>query len=361
MIRVAKVPKPAKFDKEAGQPGERWLEDNPTSTARPPALWNAFTADLSAGFGGLCGYAAMFDPTGGTVDHYLSYKHHRHLAYDWGNYRFASGTLNSSKKTADDTVLDPFEVQPGWFEILLPSLQMRVTDVVPDALRAALIAEHVEVALPESEVHFGLVEIAGVAGVAQRAGMVLRGGRHDLHQPARAGRADGRAAEHRFLQGVGIDERRIDLPAAYRGPLWRGEADRRFWLAAMGRVVGHPQLGGRQAHVAGEARQRLILRRLADAGLMAQHFVGQAILSDLAQLHGDAHIADIAQALPVGLGKVCGAMLLRQRRAKLFGGQHAIQRLVTRGGHNAAGTCQIANDRADEVLKTLVQRINADG
>ena len=50
MIRVAKVPKPAKFDKEAGQPGERWLEDNPTSTARPPALWNAFTADLSAGF-----------------------------------------------------------------------------------------------------------------------------------------------------------------------------------------------------------------------------------------------------------------------------------------------------------------------
>ena len=31
------------------------------------------------------------------------------------------------------------------------------------------------------------------------------------------------------------------------------------------------------------------------------------------------------------------------------------------GGHNAAGTCQIANDRADEVLKTLVQRINADG
>lgn len=136
MIRVAKVPEPAKFDKEAGQRGKRWLKDNPTSTARPPAYWNAFTADLSAGFGGLCGYAAMLDPTGGTVDHYLSYKHHRHLAYDWGNYRFAAGTLNSSKKTADDTVLDPFEVQPGWFEILLPSLQMRMTDVVPDAMRA---------------------------------------------------------------------------------------------------------------------------------------------------------------------------------------------------------------------------------
>ena len=31
------------------------------------------------------------------------------------------------------------------------------------------------------------------------------------------------------------------------------------------------------------------------------------------------------------------------------------------GGHNAAGTCQIANEQADAVLHTLVQRINADG
>ncbi len=31
------------------------------------------------------------------------------------------------------------------------------------------------------------------------------------------------------------------------------------------------------------------------------------------------------------------------------------------GGHNAAGTCQIANDQADAVLHTLTQRINADG
>jgi len=31
------------------------------------------------------------------------------------------------------------------------------------------------------------------------------------------------------------------------------------------------------------------------------------------------------------------------------------------GGHAAAGTCQIANDKADRTLQTLVQRINADG
>jgi nanoRNase/pAp phosphatase (c-di-AMP/oligoRNAs hydrolase) len=31
------------------------------------------------------------------------------------------------------------------------------------------------------------------------------------------------------------------------------------------------------------------------------------------------------------------------------------------GGHEAAGTCQIANDKADEVLKELIAQINADG
>jgi nanoRNase/pAp phosphatase (c-di-AMP/oligoRNAs hydrolase) len=31
------------------------------------------------------------------------------------------------------------------------------------------------------------------------------------------------------------------------------------------------------------------------------------------------------------------------------------------GGHENAGTCQVENDRADEVLKALVTKINADG
>ena len=31
------------------------------------------------------------------------------------------------------------------------------------------------------------------------------------------------------------------------------------------------------------------------------------------------------------------------------------------GGHAAAGTCQVANEKADAVLKVLVERINADG
>lgn len=135
MIPVAKVKKPKNFDAEVKTPGNQWLKDNPQAT-RPKALWAAYTPHLSDGFAGLCGYAAMYDPTGGTVDHYLSFKNHSTKTYEWSNYRFASATLNSSKRNADDTVLDPFEVGADWFEIELPSLQMRTTDAVPDSHKA---------------------------------------------------------------------------------------------------------------------------------------------------------------------------------------------------------------------------------
>ena len=35
--------------------------------------------------------------------------------------------------------------------------------------------------------------------------------------------------------------------------------------------------------------------------------------------------------------------------------------VIVGGGHAAAGTCQVANEKADAVLKVLVERINADG
>jgi hypothetical protein len=70
------------------------------------------------------------------VDHFLSCKHERHLAYEWSNYRFAAGWINSSKQNVDGEVLDPFELENGWFEILLPSLQLVLTDKIPRKLRA---------------------------------------------------------------------------------------------------------------------------------------------------------------------------------------------------------------------------------
>ncbi len=72
----------------------------------------------------------MYEPVG-TVEHYLSRENYRNLTYEWSNLRFASAWINSTKGTLDDQVLDPFDLGEDWFEILLPSLQLVLTDKVP--------------------------------------------------------------------------------------------------------------------------------------------------------------------------------------------------------------------------------------
>lgn len=69
----------------------------------------------------------------GTVDHWLSVKSRRDLAYEWSNYRYVDSSINSAKKPAwEGQLLDPFEVGDDWFEIQLPSLQLVVANI-PDA------------------------------------------------------------------------------------------------------------------------------------------------------------------------------------------------------------------------------------
>jgi hypothetical protein len=134
VIPVARVPRPKGYT-AVKRRGDAWLRAN-EHARRPKDLWSPFLPHLAEGFAHRCGYAAMLDPTGGTVDHYLSWKRRPDLAYEWTNFRFVSHILNASKRNADDTVLDPHLVKRGWFEILLPSLQLRVTDEVPAKYRA---------------------------------------------------------------------------------------------------------------------------------------------------------------------------------------------------------------------------------
>jgi hypothetical protein len=47
---------------------------------------------------------------------------------------FAAGWINSSKRNATG-ILDPFEVEDDWFEIILPSLQLIMTDRIPPEFR----------------------------------------------------------------------------------------------------------------------------------------------------------------------------------------------------------------------------------
>lgn len=133
MIAVTPVPEPAKFDELARRPGKSWLEAN--ENRRPTDRWTPFLGDLQRGFRSLCGYSSMHLPYG-SIDHYRSCKNHRHLAYEWSNYRFVAGWINSAKGTLDEQVLDPYEIQEGWFEILWPSLQLVVAPSIDPAQRA---------------------------------------------------------------------------------------------------------------------------------------------------------------------------------------------------------------------------------
>ncbi|MDB9375893.1 hypothetical protein [Nodularia sphaerocarpa] len=135
MLKFNPPAEPPDFDAKARQLGNNWLAKNKDSKKRPKDYWSKFKIDLADGFGSLCGYSAMFEPVG-TVDHYLCCQNHRHLAYEWSNYRFASAWINSSKGTVDDQVLDPFLVEDDWFEILLPSLQLVLTDAIPPQERS---------------------------------------------------------------------------------------------------------------------------------------------------------------------------------------------------------------------------------
>lgn len=135
MIPVRPAPPPGDFAARVLTPGRRWLRANPKKAGRPPAYWLRVRAELARAFEHRCGYSAMYEPVG-TVDHYLSIEGgHRSLAYAWSNLRYSAGWVNSSKATLDDKVLDPFLVRQGWFELLLPSLQLVMTNKVPVALR----------------------------------------------------------------------------------------------------------------------------------------------------------------------------------------------------------------------------------
>ncbi len=143
MIHFMEKGEPDYFDSEVRQPGVAWIAEHPRAgrpknNKRPKDFWSCSKQDLQDAFDWLCAYSAMYEPVG-TVDHYVSCDADETRAYEWDNYRFAAQWINSSKQTADDSVLDPFEVHDGWFEVLLPSCQMVVTDEVPAELRAKAI------------------------------------------------------------------------------------------------------------------------------------------------------------------------------------------------------------------------------
>jgi len=124
---------PGYFSEDVRQPGLEWLEQHPNHDGRPRPFWTEkreCRQDLRRAFNNLCGFTLMHEMRG-TVDHFISWNNDNTQAYEWNNYRFANGIVNSSKQNADDEVWDPFQIEFEWLEIHLPSMIMIVRDDAP--------------------------------------------------------------------------------------------------------------------------------------------------------------------------------------------------------------------------------------
>lgn len=141
MIRVERTEAPPEFEVRCRKAGADWLSTHPRPAGvkdwRPYNYWRHFLPQLRAAFHQRCGYLGMWISSG-TVDHFESWAGAGGAAraYDWDNYRYADLTLNSAKKPSwDGSLLDPFEVDDDWFEVVLPSCLLRVVEArVPAAV-----------------------------------------------------------------------------------------------------------------------------------------------------------------------------------------------------------------------------------
>lgn len=134
MIHVEPQPEPPDFDSKVRQPGQSELS-SPEGELRPH--WQHCALQLWHAYRSVCAYSSLYIPRGTgarSVDHLLPKSKHRELTYEWSNYRLACSRMNA-RKNALESVLDPFEVQDGWFALELSTLQVIPAEGLPEHLR----------------------------------------------------------------------------------------------------------------------------------------------------------------------------------------------------------------------------------
>jgi 5-methylcytosine-specific restriction endonuclease McrA len=148
MIPVTMAPEPQDFDLEVRQKGLRLLNEltgvrvlSPRKGPRrevvalrkdqiPPTkyepYWTECLGDLMTAYDAVCAYTCFrIHPVTGarSVDHFFPKSQSWDQVYEWSNYRLCCTQINAKKGTHLD-VVDPFLVQPDWFELDLVGFQV---------------------------------------------------------------------------------------------------------------------------------------------------------------------------------------------------------------------------------------------
>lgn len=128
MIRIQVQPEPPEFHEKVRKPGLEFLAKCPNPTTKDFSnrdYWRKVLPNLYEAYNQICSYSCQWispTPTGfRSVEHFKPKNKFPQLAYEWQNYRLVCGALNGCKGEHED-VLDPFEIQDGWFIIQFPSL-----------------------------------------------------------------------------------------------------------------------------------------------------------------------------------------------------------------------------------------------
>jgi len=164
MIRVEPADEPQSFNEQVRKPGLRAIAemvgepDLPKRRGRPrkkvaetregisgdefPPFWTEALPDLMEAYGRLCAYVCIYIERvtgGGSVDHMLPKSRAWQDVYEWQNYRLACTLMNARKNNYQD-VLDPFEVEEGWFRLELTGYQVIPGADLDPAIEARVLA-----------------------------------------------------------------------------------------------------------------------------------------------------------------------------------------------------------------------------
>lgn len=159
MIRVQQAPEPEDFDSQVRQPGRRAIAEMTGATGlskrrgrrraviavspdeipaeKFPPVWTEALPELLERYGRVCAYMSFYleRVTGAaSVDHMLPKSTDWRETYEWRNYRLACSLMNTRKNAYRD-VLDPFEIEDGWFRLELVGYQVIPAPELPPDIR----------------------------------------------------------------------------------------------------------------------------------------------------------------------------------------------------------------------------------
>lgn len=163
MIPIAAAPEPADFDRRVRQPGLRAITElcgkapaTKRTAGKPfqkiarreadipadklPPYWVESLDELMTRYHEICAYSCfrIHRVTGArSADHFAAKSRHWRRAYEWSNYRLCCSRLNARKRDVS-SVLDPFKIEAGWFQLELVGFQVHPDRRRPKTLQAKI-------------------------------------------------------------------------------------------------------------------------------------------------------------------------------------------------------------------------------